>query len=64
MKYLIMSCVELGDQWECDADRTPITMCDDWKSWYAKNKKKIDYCFEVYEFNGEEFLLIKNYDDY
>ena len=30
MKYLIIECNELGDQWECDADRTPICMTDDY----------------------------------
>lgn len=29
MEYLIIECNELGDQWECDADRTPICITED-----------------------------------
>ena len=28
MKYLILECRKLGDQWECDADRTPICVTE------------------------------------
>ena len=61
MKYLIVKCEELGDQFECDADRTPITMTDDWKKWYNTNKPK--YLFEVYEFVNNKFNLVKGYED-
>ena len=59
-KYLIMKCEELGDQWECDCNRTPITMCEDWQKWYQQNKN-IKYDFEVYEFKNNSFELIKKY---
>lgn len=61
-KYLIVRCVTLGDQYECDADRYPITMVADWEEWLKKNN--IDYRFEVYELlsNGE-FELVKPYDE-
>ena len=62
MKYLIMKCEELGDQFECDADRTPITMTDNWKTWYKNNNP--DYHFEVYEYKNNHFTCIKNYDTF
>ena len=58
--YLIMKCMELGDQYECDADREPITLTEDWKSWIEKTNP--DYQFEIYEFQNSEFELIKGYD--
>lgn len=58
--YLIMSCDELGDQWECDADRTPITLTENWKEWFKNTKPS--YQFEVYEFINNSFSLIKEYD--
>lgn len=58
MKYLIVKCVELGDQWECDADRVPMYMTDDWESNMPK-----DYRFEVYEVQTNGTLeKIKDYD--
>ena len=62
-KYLIMKCEELGDQYECDCDRTPITICENWQEWYHQNKNIIEYDFEVYEFKNNKFNLIKKYDD-
>lgn len=58
--YLIMECQELGDQWECDAERSPITLTKDWKKWYENTYPS--YSFEVYEFEGDKFKLIKEYD--
>lgn len=60
MKYLIVECDELGDQYECDANRIPITMTDDWKEWYKNTNP--DYYFEVYEFKDNKFVLVKNYE--
>lgn len=61
MKYLIMRCEELNDQYETDACRWPITMTDDWMDWY--NKTNPTYLFEVYKYDDEEgeFTLIKEY---
>ena len=56
MKYLIIKCDELGDQWECDANRTPICITDDYS--------KYGYGYEVYELlTDNTFKLIKNYED-
>lgn len=60
MKYLIIKCDELCDQYECDANRIPITMTDNWMEWYEKTRP--DYCFEVYEFKNNEFILVKDYE--
>lgn len=62
MKYLIIKCDELSDQFECDANRTPITMTDDWMEWYKKTNP--DYCFEVYEFKNNKFVLAKDYQTF
>lgn len=59
MKYLIIECDELSDQYECDANRTPITMTDDWMEWYKNTNP--DYYFEVYEFKDNGFTLVKDY---
>ena len=54
MKYLIVECVELGDQWECDADRLPICLTD--------NYSKYGRGYEVYELLEDgTFKLIKDY---
>lgn len=61
-KYLIVKCTELGDQFECDADREPIFLVDDWKNWFNKNHPT--YRFEVYKFvDNEEAELVKQYED-
>lgn len=57
MKYLIVECTELGDQWECDADRTPICVTNDYSK-YDKNG------YEIYEINEDGTLkLIRNYSE-
>lgn len=57
MKYLIVKCVPLDDQWECDADRTPMFITDDWK------RDVPDYPFEVWEIKENYTLkLIRDYE--
>lgn len=46
-QYLIVKFEECGDQWECDGDRTPMFMTDDWERDYP------DYEFEVYELKAD-----------
>lgn len=60
--YLIMECHELGDQWECDARRSPVTLTEDWMVWYEKTNPT--YPFEVYEFINDTigFTCVKEYD--
>lgn len=61
-KYLIMKCEELDDQYECDANREPMFLVDDWEEWYRKNHP--NYKFEVYEFEDEEeCTLVKQYEE-
>lgn len=58
-KYLIVKCKPLGDQFECDVNRTPLCMVNDYKTFEA------DYDFEVYELGADDgFSLVKEYDDY
>lgn len=56
MKYLVIKCVELNDQFECDADRIPICVCDNYRKY---NKKG----YEIYKIgeNGE-LVLIHDYE--
>ena len=61
MLYLIMRCDELNDQYECDADRTPIAIVEDWKDW--ANNHITDYDYEIWEYDGSEFSRIKEYDE-
>lgn len=58
MKYLIIQCDELLDQYECDADRKPICITDNIDIWKA-------YGYEIFEIleNGT-FHIIQNYYDY
>lgn len=61
-KYLIVKCEELGDQYECDANREPMFLVDDWKEWYWENHP--NYMFEVYKFEDEEeCTLVKQYEE-
>lgn len=55
LKYLIVKCKLLSDQFECDADRTPLFLTDDWKRDYPK-----EGYYEVYELMPtNNFKLIK-----
>lgn len=56
MQYLIMRCDYLNDQYECDADRTPITITDNYEQWLEENDP--DYDYEIYEFINGEFKKI------
>ena len=56
MKYLVVECRELGDQWECDADRTPILVTDDYSDYNS-------YGYEIYQIEPDGKLkLIREYD--
>lgn len=56
MKYLVVECRELGDQWECDADRTPILVTDDYSGYNR-------YGYEIYQIEPDGKLnLIREYD--
>lgn len=57
MKYLIVECNELGDQWECDCDRKPICITDD--------PQKYSSGYDIYEVKKDGSLsLVKSYDEY
>lgn len=54
-KYLIVKCDALGDQFECDANRTPLCLTD--------NCSTYGYGYEVYELQADgTFELIKEYE--
>lgn len=56
-KYLIIKCEELNDQYECDADREPICLTDD----YNKYNK---WGYEIYGINDDNSLTkLKSYNE-
>jgi hypothetical protein len=57
-KYLIVRCVNLKDQYECDADRTPLVLVEDYVEWLKTYAKKNEW-YEVYQEGllGELYLL-------
>lgn len=60
--YLIMRCDLLNDQYECDANRTPVAITDNWRNWYENNHPAFD--FEVWEYKNGCFTLKNGYEDY
>jgi len=57
-----MKCTELGDQWECDADRSPLCLTENWIDWYHRTKP--NFPFEVYEvLPNNHFNKVKSYED-
>jgi hypothetical protein len=57
MKFLIVKCKPLNDQWECDADREPMFVCDDWHG------LKLNYPFEVYGIgDGGVLTYVRDYE--
>lgn len=57
MTYLIVKCEALGDQYECDANRTPMFMCDSW------HDLRLPYAFDVYALKDDNtFELVKDYE--
>ena len=57
MKYLVLECNELADQYECDADRFPVFVGD------AIPKDMLGFGFEHFCINEDGSLnLIKEYD--
>jgi len=57
-KYLIVKCVDLNDQYECDADRTPLVLVDNYVKWLKIYAKRFEW-YEIYQENltGELHLI-------
>ena len=56
-KYLIVVCAELDDQYECDANRTPICVTDDYSPYNR-------YGFDIWLIKESGSLIqIKDYTD-
>ena len=51
MQYLIVKCTCLNDQWECDADRQPICITENY-SYYD------EFGYEIYEIDKEGNLKL------
>lgn len=58
MKYLIIKCVSLSDQYECDAYREPVCVTNDITPYEKKS-------YDIYEIHNDGSLeLIQSYEDY
>ena len=56
-KYLIVKCKELNDQWECEADRKPVCVTDN----YSRYNR---YGFDIWLIKESGSLVkIKDYTD-
>ena len=61
--YVIVKCRELNDQWECDADRTPMLVLIDVELDRLEEFKC--YGYEVYVASADGTLeIIQDYDRY
>lgn len=61
--YVIVQCIELGDQYECDADRIPTLVLINVEP--SALKEFQCYGFEIYVADGNgELSLIQDYNDY
>lgn len=58
-KYLLVRCEELHDQFECDCNRTPVCLVEDYKTVDTDG-------MEVYEIleNGEIGNCVESYEEY
>lgn len=61
--YVIVKCEELGDQWECDADRTPLLVLINASP--DRLKQFQHYGYEIYVASKDGKLTrIQEYYDY
>lgn len=59
LKYLIVECRELDDQWECDCDRTPVCITDE-----KGVEKYLTLEYEIYSILSDGKLeIIKDYTE-
>ena len=57
MKYLIIKCIPLSDQYECDADREPVCITNDTTAYEGKS-------YDIYEIHNDGSLeLIQSYEN-
>ena len=53
-KYLIVKCEPLNDQYECDANRIPLCLVDNYTEYFSRNE------YEIYELqNNNTFKFIQ-----
>ena len=57
MKYLVIKCIPLSDQYECDADREPVCVTNNITAYEGKS-------YDIYEIHNDGSLeLIQSYED-
>ena len=60
-RYLIVKCDPLSDQYECDANRTPLFICNETE---AIEKYADKFGYEIYFIQNDRNLeLIKEYEE-
>lgn len=58
MKYLIVECIPLNDQYECEADRIPLRVVDDYSDYQR-------YGYDIHRILPDgTFECIQDYYDY
>lgn len=55
--FLIMDCIDYCES----VNREPLAFVEDWKVYYESHKDDLNL-FEVYEWDGENFTLVKEYE--
>ena len=50
--YLIVKCEDLSDQYECDADRTPLCVVEDYLPYFKRG-------YEIYAINADGSLTLE-----
>ena len=58
--YLILKYEPLNDQYECDANRTPIAIVSDWRAW-CEEQHTLNYSIEVWKYENNKFTCIDIY---
>lgn len=57
MKYLVIKCIPLSDQYECDAYREPVCVANNKTAYEGKS-------YDIYEIHNDGSLeLIQSYED-
>lgn len=57
MKYLIVKCEPLSDQWECDANRIPLCVTDN------LDEYENEWGYEIYEIRSDgKTTLIQDWE--
>ena len=63
-RFIVIKCTELGDQWECDANREIQPVLYTEKEIKTLIRKKYYDAIEVYEIKGTQIVLREDLSTY